>query len=424
MDAHTLSARAPARAGLRSSFESQDIEAHRLRFTGRGGEYFRVWIVNVLLGIVTLGLYTPWARRRTAQYFYGHTLVAGSPLEFTAQQRRMVVGFLVLVLLTLAYQLASNTGQDTAVSLFLLGGAALSPLIWGSAQRFRMANTRWRGLRLQFTASWAEVYRASWPFFAIALTWIGVFLGAQALAPELFDGVKDRGTPAPVNWPLMGLLLLGLVLTLLCVIRLEFNYRSLLVLRSRIGTEGGRWKPVYMDFVKLWLATLLVFVVSALVLTAVITGLFGGSLMLLKNLNWSVPGSSLGMGFFLLVILAVIVAVVVVLVLATAPARAYREAALFRLTWDNIGVSHIARFKCNLRVGAYVLLRLRNMLFTFLTLGFFRPFALVSEYRMKLESVTLHVKGGVDQVAGRLVQQQPGGIGDALADAAGLDLIG
>lgn len=419
MDAHTLSERAPARTGLRSSFESQDIEAHRLRFTGRGGEYFRVWIVNVLLGIVTLGLYTPWARRRTAQYFYGHTLVAGSPLEFTAQQRRMVVGFLVLVLLTLAYQLASNTGQDTAVSLFLLGGAALSPLIWGSAQRFRMANTRWRGLRLQFTASWAEVYRASWPFFAIALTWIGVFLGAQALAPELFDGVKDRGTPAPANWPLMGLLLLGLVLTVLCVIRLEFNYRSLLVLRSRIGTEGGRWKPVYMDFVKLWLATLLVFVVSALVLAAVATGLFSGSLMLFKSLSQG----GLGLGLFLFIMAAIVAAVFVVL-LATAPARAYREAALFRLTWDNIGVSHIARFKCNLRVGAYVLLRLRNMLFTFLTLGFFRPFALVSEYRMKLESVTLHVKGGVDQVAGRLVQQQPGGIGDALADAAGLDLIG
>ena len=48
----------------------------------------------------------------------------------------------------------------------------------------------------------------------------------------------------------------------------------------------------------------------------------------------------------------------------------------------------------------------------------------VSEYRMKTESVTLHVKGGVDQVAGTLVRQQDGGLGDALADAAGLDLIG
>ena len=61
---------------------------------------------------------------------------------------------------------------------------------------------------------------------------------------------------------------------------------------------------------------------------------------------------------------------------------------------------------------------------TLLTLGLYRPFARVSEYRMKCESVTLHVKGGVEQVTGAMVRQQQGGLGDALADAAGLDLIG
>jgi hypothetical protein len=44
-------------------------------------------------------------------------------------------------------------------------------------------------------------------------------------------------------------------------------------------------------------------------------------------------------------------------------------------------------------VRSYVLLRIKNMLLGLLTLGFYRPFALVSEYRMKTESVTLHVKG-------------------------------
>lgn len=419
MDVQVSSERARLRSGLRSSFESQDIEPHALRFTGSGGEYFRVWIVNVLLSSLTLGLYTPWARRRTAQYFYGHTLVAGSPLEFTAQQRRMVVGFVVLLLLTAAYQLAVNTGQDTAVGLFILGGAALSPLIWGSAMRFRLANTRWRGLRLQFAASWREVYTASWPVFALALVWLGVFWGLQSLAPAAVVN-EETGRKLPqVTGPLIGLVALCLLLTVLCIIRLEFNYRSLLVLRSRIGNEAGRWKPVYMDFVKLWLATLAVFLVSLVVLAALGAGLFTGLLGLVSKMG----KGGMGLGIFLL-IMAAFLGALLALMLATAPARAYREAALFRLTWSNIGVSRIARFKCNLGTGAYVLLRLRNMLLTLLTLGFFRPFAMVSEYRMKLESVTLHVKGGVDQVAGRLGQQQPGGIGDALADAAGLDLIG
>lgn len=156
-------------AQLPPNLALQSIEAHPLEFTGSGGEYFRVWIVNVLLGILTLGFYTPWARRRTAQYFYDHSMVAGSPLEFTAQQRKMVMGFVMLVLLTVAYNIAAESGQDTAVALFLLAGAVLAPFIWASAMRFRLGATRWRGLRLQFTASWREVYTASWPVFALSL---------------------------------------------------------------------------------------------------------------------------------------------------------------------------------------------------------------------------------------------------------------
>ena len=94
---------------------------------------------------------------------------------------------------------------------------------------------------------------------------------------------------------------------------------------------------------------------------------------------------------------------------------------LFR---SNIGVSQMARFRCDLGTSGYVWLRIRNLLLTLLTLGLYRPFARVSEYRMKTESVTLHVKGGTDQVVGALARQQAGGLGDALADAAGLDLIG
>ena len=96
---------------------------------------------------------------------------------------------------------------------------------------------------------------------------------------------------------------------------------------------------------------------------------------------------------------------------------------MFRLVWNKVGVSDIARFKCRLRVGRYVGLRIKNILLTLLTLGFYRPFARVSEYNMKVESVTLHLKGSVDQLVGQLVDQQ-GALGDALADAVGLDLVG
>src|SRR6185369_6874682 len=249
----------PARRADRSAYRVDTdaarggIERFPLEFSGSGGEYFRVWIVNLLLNIVTLGFYTPFARRRTAQYFYGHTRVAGSPLEFTAQQRRMVLGFLLLVLAYVTFKLAANTGQDTTTSLLLLAGAALAPYFWGSAMRFRLGATRWRGVRLQFTATWAEVYKASWPVFAIALTWIAVLAVFSALVGDLPPAGRAGQLGGLRSVPLTAWLLIAgaLAATFLCVVRLEFNYKRLLIARAQIGGEAGRWKPVYGDFVRI-----------------------------------------------------------------------------------------------------------------------------------------------------------------------------
>lgn len=406
---------------MESSTGRHGIDAYRLQFSGRGGEYFRVWIVNLLLTIVTLGLYTPWARRRTARYFYDHTEVAGSPLEFTAPLRKMVFGFLIFALLYVAFNIASETGQDTAVALFIIGAALLAPFIWGSAMRFRLGSTRWRGLQLHFSASWREVYLASWPIFAMAAVWIAVTFGLHALAPDLpaaASPARAAGTPAfpalpRVDAPMWGLLALGVVLSVLCVIRIEYNYKSLLVQRGGLGKQAGRWKPVYGDFVRIWLTTVGVFIGGVMVVVLIAMGITLAAQVL----------KSPARGALFLMILAGILAAFVGLVVATAPARAYREARMFQLIWNNIGLSHIARFRSDLRPWAYVRLRLKNLLLTVLTLGFYRAFARVSEYRMKVDSVTLHVKGGLDQLVGQLARQQ-GGLGDALADAAGLDLIG
>lgn len=400
------------------------IEAFPLEFSGTGMEYFRVWIVNVLLSIVTLGLYTPWARRRTARYFYDHTLVADSPLEFTAPLRKMVKGFLLFVLLYIAYSIASETGQTTAVNLFILAAALLAPYIWGSAMRFRLASTRWRGLQLHFSASWKEVYLASWPVFAMAAIWIASAYvlhalasdaaGAQPAAPAPLAAGRALFASTPTMW---GIVALAIVLSVLCIIRLEFNYRSLLVLRGGIGDQRGRWKPVYSDFVKIWLATIFVFVLCVVLAMLAIALVVGGSGALLLNAR------SQGPQFIIFLVIAFVVGFVVML-LASSPARAYREARMYRLIWSNVGVSTIARFKCKLRTWAFVRLRIKNLLLTVLTLGLYRPFARVSEYRMKIDSLTLHVKGGLDQLVGQLTRQQQSGAGDALADAAGLDLIG
>lgn len=388
------------------------IDAHRVEFTGSGAEYFRVWIVNLLLTVVTLGLYTPFARRRTARYFYSHTVVAGSPLEFTATGGRMLMGFLLLVGLYVAFNVAAESDQQVATALMLIGGAVLAPYFWASAMRFRMTNTRWRGVRLQFTASWPQVYRAAWPMLVMALVWIGVTTTMASIVPQ------DRASRVAPSFgqiaTIFGVLGGGTLISLLAAVVLDYQAKCLVVLHGRVGGQPGRWKPELSDFFRIWLAAAGLFLACVLVV-GVVAGVF--AFFVIDALRGSGRG-----GMFVAVAL-VPLAVILLTVAASTPARAYRQARVFRLVWNNIGVSRIARFKSRLRVRSYVALRVRNILLTILTLGFYRPFALVREYRMRAESVSLHVKGGLDQLAGQLAREEQA-LGDAVAGAMGLDLVG
>src|SRR5437763_13698019 len=85
-------------------------QTHRLdiRFTGSGSEYFRIWIVNLLLTIVTLTLYYPWAKVRRLRYFYGNTLVDGQPLGFHAEPAKMLRGYLLVGAMVLLYGVGSR----------------------------------------------------------------------------------------------------------------------------------------------------------------------------------------------------------------------------------------------------------------------------------------------------------------------------
>ena len=426
---------------------STPISANIMEFEGRGLEYFRIWLVNLLLTIITLSLYTPFARRRTVMYFMNHTTLAGDAFEFVAEKRKMFFGFLVVLALSLANKLAQRTGQDVAATMLILGIAALAPYLWASAMRFRLGNTRWRGLRLHFLPNWRQIYIASWPVFVMALLWIVFAVSASRaldkgpatsrpvaapLASHAVDQAhstltrdddanQDAAKPARrmpklstnTVWALLGGFVLAFCLSLLCLIRLDYNYKRLLILRTFIGNECGRWKPRYAQFVGIWMrAIAMLFACYAVV----------GVLLYLIYSNNHYGVRHLGISFTGIVLLVLLP--LFLLFIASLPALAYRQAAMFNLMWNNIGISQIARFKATLSVPAYVLLRVKNTVLNLVTLGFYRPFARVSEYSMRANSVTMYLKGELDDITGRMLDQQENGLGDAMTDAVGLDFIG
>jgi len=122
---------------------------YRLRFTGYGDEYFRIYFVNVLLTLITFGFYVPWARVRTRQYFYANTWLAGHPFEYLAKPRAILRGYLIVVAAALANDLAGN--YDPIFSLVLTGLFFLIfPWIIYKTLRFKARYAAWRNIRFRF----------------------------------------------------------------------------------------------------------------------------------------------------------------------------------------------------------------------------------------------------------------------------------
>ncbi|HEY0104510.1 MAG TPA: YjgN family protein [Rhizomicrobium sp.] len=141
-----------------------------VEFRGRGTEYFRIWIVNVALSVITLGIYSAWAKVRTQRYFTGNTFLDGHSFEYHASAWRILVGRAIALTLFLGYSL-SVVFVPVSAGLWLLVLAAALPWLANSSIRFNARNTSWRNVRFNFEASYFEAFIAYvvWSAAAIAL---------------------------------------------------------------------------------------------------------------------------------------------------------------------------------------------------------------------------------------------------------------
>jgi uncharacterized membrane protein YjgN (DUF898 family) len=360
------------------------IESFSVTFAGSGRDFARIWRANVLLG-----WYSQRVHRRAVRYFIENTRVAGHPLEYLDTPTRSALGFPVVVVLLLALFIAVDTGQMLAMTALLFLGLALLPYRWGLTWRNRVQSVRWRTMRPRFVANWTEIYGASSPLVVVGLAWSAcLVLVRHLLAPEA--GIARSFTPdRPWLLP-MGILGLALIIGMAAAARLDFNYQMLAARRLRVGSHWGQWKAQAREVDAIWFGTLAWLLggllIAALLVAAIIAagqGLFGAL----------EPPRSVRTFF----VLGITLLGVLLVALASAPARAWREARMFRLIWNTVGLGGVARFKCRLSAHRYMRLRLWNQWITLCTLGIYRPYARVREYRMRVESVTVFVKGRLDQ---------------------------
>jgi len=129
-----------------------------LVYDGRIGELYRIFLVNLLLTIVTLGIWRFWATTRIRRYLWSRTSSGGERFEYDGTGGQLFVGFLIAIGLVVALFVVAFLLSIAlhAISPFLavvpifLAYFAIFVLAFGapfSAQRYRLNHTIWRGIR-------------------------------------------------------------------------------------------------------------------------------------------------------------------------------------------------------------------------------------------------------------------------------------
>ena len=127
-------------------------------FTATAREYFRIWIVNLFFTLITLGIYSAWAKVRKRRYFYGSTRVDGATFDYFASPKAVLKGRIVAVIVLLIYALLGEL-YPTSRFVFWALAALMLPWLAVRALEFNARNSGWRGLRFDFVAGTAKAAR-------------------------------------------------------------------------------------------------------------------------------------------------------------------------------------------------------------------------------------------------------------------------
>ena len=340
----------------------QSVIVEPLRFTGSGSEYFRIWIANTFLSIITLGIYSAWAKVRRTRYFYANTRLSGASFDYHGKPTAILKGRAVGLALLVAYQLATESTSALAAVLFALALIGMPWLIWKSLQ-FRLVNSSYRGLRFGFAGSLAGAYLAYllWPVLA--------FFSAFLLAPFAHQRIK--------------------------------RYQHT---QSRYGAVRFDFHAGVGGFYLTYLKTLLVMLAGV----AVLALLFSGTLAMVTRRSVA-PGAHVSLLGFIAALYAWFFLIVPLF-----------SAMMQNLVWNHTSIGP-HRFESRVSPGRVLFIALTNLVAIVCTAGLFTPFAKIRMLKYRIEAMALLADGSLDDFVAD-AQAQAGALGEGVADLLDLDL--
>ncbi|QBH26120.1 YjgN family protein [Vibrio vulnificus] len=338
-----------------------------IQFKGQGGEFFGIWIVNILLSVITLGIYSAWAKVRTKRYFYGNTFIAGDNFEYHAQPMQLLKGRLVALALVVIWVVANSFFPLASLVLLALFYVALPWLLWSNA-RFDSAMTSYRNVHFAFNGSLKEAYMSILGRGLASLLIIAIYIAivvASANASAMVATLLGFGT-----------LVLMFVLYAWVVAGIHQYFAS--------GYQYGDWKFVAKIETGFFLKTnckamligfltavAFMIVMGTFVLGTDIMNIFAGEVDLLE-----------GKGDFAYVVLTYLVTITMSLGITAYTTTRIRNYVFSRLTATAEAQSETEfRFASTFGVWDYMSLIVTNFLLQMITLGLARPWVMVRTSR-------------------------------------------
>ena len=124
-------------------------------FKGNAKEWFGIWIVNLLLSIVTIGIYSAWAKVRTKKYFYGNTFVDGRNFDYHATGGQILKGRLIIIAVIIVFQIILTILPVVGLFLFL-GLILLFPWLITRAMVFNARMSSFSNVRFDFVGTYGR----------------------------------------------------------------------------------------------------------------------------------------------------------------------------------------------------------------------------------------------------------------------------
>lgn len=137
--------------------ESLPVGAKQFEFRGNAKEWFGIWIVNLLLSIVTIGIYSAWAKVRTKKYFYNHTYVEGRNFDYHATGKQILIGRLIVIAAVVVFQIITAVLPILGLIL-VLALLFIYPWLIVRSMQFNARMSSFSNVRFGFSATVGQAF--------------------------------------------------------------------------------------------------------------------------------------------------------------------------------------------------------------------------------------------------------------------------